>query len=165
MAERRTVKEQKVVYEGLFKVRDLYKLIHDWIFERGYDKNEVMHSEQVTDAGKNIHMIVEGLKKVSDYAKYIIEFEINMSNIKEVVIKKEDKSETYNQGSVSIELKAFFVTDYENKWQNSPVRVFFRTLVDKFVLPLSEEKAVLVDELKHAANQIEGFLNLYKYEK
>jgi hypothetical protein len=165
LAERRTIKEQKIEYEGLFKVRELYKLIHDWIFERGYDKNEVMHSEQVTEPGKNIHVIVEGIKKISDYVKYIIEFEINMSDIKEVVIKKENKTETYNQGKVSIELKAYFITDYENKWQQSPVRVFFRTLVDKFVLPLSEDKQVLVDELKHAANQIEGFLNLYRYAK
>ncbi|MBW3012261.1 hypothetical protein KY311_03680 [Candidatus Woesearchaeota archaeon] len=165
MAEKRTIRTRAVQYEGLFNVRDFYKLIADWALEKGYGRNEMMHSEQVSESGKNIHMVLELPKKVSDYAKNVIKVEINMADVKEVVIKKKDKSQTLNQGSVNVAITALFVTDYENRWQQSPTKVFFRTLVDKFIMktPLSEARQILIDELNHLAGQIEGFLNLYRY--
>jgi len=107
------------------------------------------------------------IKKISDYAKYVIEIELIINNVTEVVVKRQEKSETLNQGSISVGLTGYYITDYENRWQNKPIYVFFRTLVDKFLFktPLSEEKLALVDEVKHLQSQIEGYLNLYRYRK
>jgi len=167
MAEKRTIKTLKTAYSGLFKVIDLYKLIDDWVLERGYDKSEKMHSESVSETGKDIHIIIDAIKKISDYAKYVIEIELIINNVTEVVVKRQEKSETLNQGSISVGLTGYYITDYENRWQNKPIYVFFRTLVDKFLFktPLSEEKLALVDEVKHLQSQIEGYLNLYRYRK
>jgi hypothetical protein len=167
MSEKRTIQTVKTAYSGLFKVRDFYKLIDDWIIERGYDKNEKMHSESVSETGKDIHLVVEAIKKISEYAKYVIEMEIIMKNVREVIVKRKEKSEKLNQGEVSIELTGWFITDYENKWEQKPMYVFFRSIVDKFIFktPLSEEKLALVDEVKHLQSQIDGYLNLYRYRK
>ena len=167
MAEKRTIKTVKTKYSGLFKVRDLYKLIDDWCMERGYDKSEKLHSENVSEKGKDIVMVAEALKKISDYAKYVIEVSLSMNNVTEVVVKKKGKSERFNQGDVSVEMTGYYVTDYANRWQNKPMYVFFRTIVEKFLFktPLSEEKLALEDEVKHLQSQIDGFLNLYRYRK
>jgi hypothetical protein len=167
MAEKKTIKTVKSVYSGLFKVRDFYKLIDDWIMERGYDKNEKMHSEQVSETGKNIHLMIEGLKKISDYAKFVIQIEAQITNVTETIIKRKEKSEKLNKGDVTVEITGYYITDYENRWQNKPVYVFFRTLVEKFLFktPLSEEKLALKDEVNHLQSQIDGYLNLYRYRK
>lgn len=167
MAEKRTVREIKTAYSGLFKVHDLYKLIDDWILERGYDKNEKMHSEAVTETGKDIRLEIDAIKKISDYSKFVIEIEVNMSGVKEVIVKRKEKSEKLNQGDVNVTMTGYFITDYENRWQQRPMQVLFRTIVDKFLFKtsLSEEKLALVDEIKHLQGQIDGYLNLYRYRK
>jgi hypothetical protein len=167
MAEKRTIQTLRTSYSGLFKVLDLYKLIDDWIIERGYEKDEKMHSENVSESGKDIHMKIDAIKKISEYAKFVIELELNLNNVTETIVKREEKSETLNQGNVSIEIVGYYITDYENRWQQKPIYVFFRTLVEKFIFatPMSEEKLALIDESKHLQSQIEGYLNLYQYRK
>jgi len=167
LAEKRTIKTVKTKYSGLFKVRQLYKLIDDWCMERGYDKSEKTHSESVSESGKDILIVMEAMKKISEYAKFVIEIELTMNGVTEVIVKRKEKSEKLNQGKVSVEMTGYYITDYENRWQNKPTYVFFRTIVEKFLFktPLSEEKLALIDEVHHLQSQIDGYLNLYKYRK
>ena len=67
MVERDIVVDRmKIEYEGLFSARELYKLIDNWFFEKGYDKREKKSSESIKPAGKYIEMELEPWKKVTD---------------------------------------------------------------------------------------------------
>ena len=87
MAERNYVVEQLgLKYEGLFDLAGLYAIIDDYFKKQGYEKTELENSEYITENGKQITLIIEPYKKISDYAKLMIRIKIIFSDIKEVQV-------------------------------------------------------------------------------
>ena len=61
----------KFSYEGLFNASELYNLISNWFYDKGWDWYERMNQEQITSAGKQIKLVLEPWKCVSDYYKLV----------------------------------------------------------------------------------------------
>lgn len=166
MAERSVVVDKmRLTYEGLFSISELYKLMDNWFREKGYDKREKKNVERVTPEGKYIELWLEPWKKITDYAKNVIQVRIIMSDIKEVEVEKEGVKVKLNQGKVQMVFDAFLETDYENRWENKAFFYFLRTLFDKyFYKPYSQgyQKNVL-DDVNHLHATVKSFLNLYRY--
>ena len=69
MAEIRTLIDGKSLsYEGVFNIKELYKIIDTWFRDRGYDKQEIKNWEDVSESEKQIVLEIIPYKKVSDYA-------------------------------------------------------------------------------------------------
>ncbi|MEK6905624.1 MAG: hypothetical protein AABX24_04450, partial [Nanoarchaeota archaeon] len=79
MAERYLVIDRlKLSYEGLFNADELHELISSFFYEKGYDWYEKMNQVIVTPSGKQIHMILEPWKNITDYYKLIVSIKINI---------------------------------------------------------------------------------------
>jgi hypothetical protein len=166
MAERNLIVDRmRLSYEGLFSVPELYKVIDTWFREKGYDKREKKNIERVTADGKYIELVLEPWKKITDYAKNVIQIRMIMTDIKEVEIEKDGIKTKINQGKISMVMDAFFETDYENRWENKALFYFIRTLYDKyFFKPYSMGyQNNLLDDVNHLHATIKSFLNLYRY--
>ena len=165
MAERELLVENKVGYEGLFSVKELYRLIDAFFREKGYDKREIKNSEKVTPEGKFIEVEMMPWKKVTDYAKNEIWMRIIIENLKEVEVEKNGVKVKLNQGSLKIVFYGYLTTDYENRWEQKPMFFFIRTLFDKFFLKqyVDDFKKNLLGDVNLIRNQVDGFLNLYRY--
>ncbi len=167
MAEKKiVVEEEEMEYEGLFDLKELFHEIDQWIRQHGYDRYEKKNYEQVTEEGKEVFIELEPWKKLSDYAKAELKVEMTFSNLKEVEIEQDDKTETYLKGKAHFVFRARLITDYENKWEGTPLYQFIRTFIDKFVHKTQTDKfeqecAQDCDRLKE---EIKAFLNLFRYK-
>jgi len=164
--------EQKIIvdnlelrYEGLLSIKDLYKLIDDWLKENGYDKVEKLNMEKVSEGGKYIELVLEPEKYLTDFIKNIIKIRLIGRNIKEVEVERDGKKEMMNEGEIYIRFDAVLETDYEGRWEQRPTFYFLRVLVDKYVYKFYTGKyeAGLKKDLMELHTQIKSFLNLYKY--
>jgi hypothetical protein len=141
----------KLTYEGVFSVTELYRLIFEWL-----------------PNGRFIEIDITPDKTITDYAKSKLKIRIEMGNIKDVVITtKEGGKQKLNQGKVTIIFTGILETDYENRWESKPVYMFIRGIYDKFIyktLTGGFESTVKRD-LEHLKNNIYGYLNLHQYKK
>ena len=161
------VDESEVEYEGLFSLTDLYKLIDKYAKEKGYDKEEKENTEQVTANGKDIHLILQPNRKVSDYFENIMKIEISARRIKDVETEMDKKKIRLNEGYINIKFSAILKSDYEGRWKDKPMYYFIRTLFDKYIYrsEKNEFEARLTDDLMHLKDQVGAFLNLHRHRK
>lgn len=166
MAERRIVVDNLMLqYEGLFDVKELFLMIDKWLRQKAYDKMEKRNHEHVLKEGKYIEIELEPWKKVTDYAKIVINMYIHMYNIKDIMVKKDNQDIKMNTGKIKIRFIGYLVTDYEHKWEGKPVWWFLRTVMDRWVYKVSADKyeAAVAENVKHLYQNVKAFLNLYRY--
>ena len=166
MAERNLIIENiSISYSGLFDVQELYKIIDDWLKEKGYDKVIIKHKEYMTEKGKNIEILMEPYKKVTDYIKNFIKMWIGINNVETVIVKKDKTNVKINKGDVMIVLDGWLETDYENRWEQKPIFFFLRTLIDKYInkSEIDQYGVDLIEEINDLHDEIKSFLGLYKY--
>jgi hypothetical protein len=157
----------KLDYKGILNVKELLKIINKWSQERHIQKKEDKCHEQNLPGGKFIEYEISHWKKISDYAKYIYKIRILFQDLKKVEVKKEKKKEKLDQGRALLYFDGFIEHDYEHRWDERPLFMFFRTLYDKFLYKAYTERFEhrLTHEIHNLYNEIEKFLNTYRYYK
>lgn len=165
MPERQDVKTEKIVYEGIFKLPEVYKLINDWAKDKDYVLVEKKCLESVTEKGKNVECEFEPFKKLTDYAQSKVNVKVAAFDCTEVEVKKDKKRQKFSKGRLEINVDAYLETDYEARWEAKPVFFVLRTLFEKYLYApflsgftkrIKSDAEILIDNIK-------AFLNLYKY--
>lgn len=146
-------------------MNELYLIIDKWFREKGYDKYEKKNFEHVYKDGKQIEIEMEPWKKNTDYSKSIIKTNILVTNLKEVVIKKDKFTVKTNQGKILITFMGFLETDYEGRWESKAWVYFLRTLFDQYIYRIHTDKfeGYVAEDVNHLYNTIKAYLNLQKY--
>ncbi len=157
----------KLDYKGILNVKELFRLINKWSQERHIQKKEDKCHEQNLPGGKFIEYEISHWKKISDYTKYIYKIRILFQDLKKVEVKVEKKKEKLDQGRVLIYFDGFIEHDYEHRWDERPLFMFLRTLYDKFIYKAYTERFEhrLTHDIHNLYNEIERFLNTYRYYK
>ena len=166
MVEIRSVPGKETIkYEGIFSVKELYKLLGQIIDDKGYVPVETFAEETVEKTGKAIELDMEPFKKMTDYAKSVIKIKIRIADCKDVEIAKgKDKKQKLNKGKISIEIDPYLETDYEHRWEATPYLYVIRTLFEKYIYTpfLSGFNNQVIEDTNFLKDQIKAFLNLYK---
>lgn len=163
MVERRPVVDlEQVKYDGLFRMRDIFRLVNDWMADKGYNPIEKRAHESVTKQGKQYELEFEPYKKYTDYAKGVIRIHITAHDVKDVELTRDGKKMKYQKGSIIITFDSWLETDYEHRWEAQPVFFVLRTLFEKLVaMPfLSGHIKGVRDDTLHLKEQLKAYLNL-----
>lgn len=161
------VDHMKLDYKGLFDVNNLFRLIDAWLFERNFEKRTNKNFEQETPKGKFIEWEVASWKKISDYQRYIIKIRMLMYNLTKVDAIKEKKKTKLGHARILMYFDGYLESDYEHRWDERPLFLFFRTLYDKFIYKAYTERFEqrLASDVHHLYNHVEAFLNTYRLWK
>ena len=166
MAERNYVVEMLgLKYKGLLDLSGLYAMIDDYFKKQGYEKTELENSEYVTEKGKQVTLIIEPYKKISDYAKLMIRVKMIFTDLTDVQVEKDGGKLDVSKGSASLTFDAYVETDYEGRLEQKPIHFFMRTMFDKFVYKIYTKKFEneVGEDVRHLHDNIKAFLNLQKY--
>jgi len=164
--------EQKLViegieigFEGVMNIKEIYKILDDWLNDNNYDKNELVNVEYLRPEGKYIELVLEPNKKVSDYVKNIIKIKAVAKNVKDVEIEQDGKKKKMQEGNLSIMFRGILETDYEGRWEQKATIFFLRVLVDKYIYKFYTDRfeSALAKDVREISTQAKSFLNLYKY--
>lgn len=165
MAERRVIVDGlKLNYKGMFHLEELYKLIDHWQREKAYTKHEINVNEQVFKDGRYVEAEMEPYKKISDYAKYVLNIKIIVKDMKDITTEIDGKRTTLNEGNVEVKLTGFLELDYEGRWERRPLFYFIRSIFDQFVYKVNTERfeAGIMEEVNLLYSLVKGFLNLHR---
>lgn len=152
-------------YSGLFDPKGLFRAIASFMNERRVQKHENKNFEQDLEDGKAIEWETTYWKKVTDYNRDIYKIRILINKMTKVEAQEGSKRAQIATGNVTITIDAYIEHDYENRWEETPILFFFRTVFDKFIYHGYTE--MFEQRLTHHAHQLyhtlEKFFNFYTH--
>ncbi|MEM0230873.1 MAG: hypothetical protein QXW00_03830 [Candidatus Woesearchaeota archaeon] len=168
MSEQMPVVQGRVIkYSGLFSFNELYRIINEWLKEKGYDRREIKNEEHVKQSGKFIDIDMMPFKKMSDYAKSVIRLQIIIRDLKDVEVEIDGHKALLNQGEMEVKVDSYLETDYEGRWEQTPFYFFMRTVYDKFFYKNYTQhfENIVSSDTADIEATIKSFLNMYRFVK
>jgi hypothetical protein len=124
-----------------------------------------MNQEILTPEGKQIKLILEPYKNITDYFKLVIRMKVNLIDVKDVEVKSDGETIRLNQGLVRFIFDGYVISDRHNKWESTPFLWFMRVIFDKYIFKQQFNRAErwLLSDLEDLHTRIKSFLNVYQY--
>ncbi len=166
MTERHLVIDRlKLSYEGLFNADELYSVIANFFYEKGYDWFEKLNESVITPSGKQIRLVFEPWKNITDYYKLIIRIRVNISDLKELGVEHEGKTLRVNQGAIKVIIDGYVLSDRKGKWNKMPVYWFLSQIMEKYFFREHYQKSEdwVKADIESLHQQIKTYLNTFKY--
>ena len=166
MAERNLIIDRlKFTYEGLCNAAELFTLIQGWFYDKGWDWHEKINQEIVTAEGKQLHIVLEPYKSVSDYYRLIIKITLNVINLKEVEVEVEGKPRKLQHGIVRMMIDGYVLSDRKGQWDDNPFYWFLSIVLEKYFYKEHFKKFAgwLKSDVEDLFEKIKNYLNVYKY--
>ena len=163
MAEIDILFKSRVKHTGVFDFRETYRILMEWLLDKGYDFNEKAYKEKVLPGGaREIEIEWEAVRKVSDYFRNILRVKWHLIGITKVEVEIDGVKQSMDKGQFEIEAQAILQKDYEERWSNRPTLKFLRTFYDKYLIKerTTQFEEKLIIELEEFLGQCKSFLAL-----
>jgi hypothetical protein len=157
--------DERIQYEGLFDIKEIYQHAYKWLTWRKYDLSEKQYTEKVKAGGKDLEIRWEAIKYVDEYSTFEIKVRWLGFGINDVEVKKDGGTIKLQKGEINIYVSASLKTDRQDYWAQNAFYSFMRAFYDRYLYRNSIER--LKGELWKVGwdlyNELKSFLNLYKY--
>ena len=159
------LKEERIQFEGIFDLKELYKHAHDWLEWRKYDIEEKKYKEKVKPTGKELEIKWEATRDIDEYTQFLIKVKWQIFGLTDVEVQKEGKKVKMNKGEVNVYVTAALVLDWKDKWEERPFLKFLQSFFEKYLYKgtLDRLKSEIWKEGWEFFNEIKAFLHLYRY--
>lgn len=117
--------------EETFHLKNLYKLIHDWLSEEsfvdiyGEDVNpEIFYFEKILGSGAKEHRILWRCYKIpakSQYYRYFLKINFLTINMKSIEVMHQGHKMKTDRGDLIINIEAYLQLDYNERWRKNPL--------------------------------------------
>ena len=174
------VAEFEIEHEDVFHLKNLYKLIQEWLPMNGFvsidgddDKPETLYWQRVLPNGNNEHHMWWRTHKKpwnNNYYKYYLKLDYQTLNMgKSEVTHKGQKLGT-NKGDLILRCKAYLILDYKKKWRNHSMlkyleKFFIKKIYKKEIDMLKTDLWVTTYKLQDAIKQYMKLKNPYEMQK
>ena len=166
MVERYLVIDRlKLTYEGLFNFDELHNLISSFFYEKGYDWYEKMNQVMVTPSGKQMHIILEPWKNISEYYRLIVSIKINIIDLKDAEARMGNSVLKTSQGTLRMVFDGYVISDRKSKWSRKPLYWFLSILFEKYFFKEHYGKAErwLKSDVEDLHSKIKTYLNSFTH--
>ena len=163
MAEKEIIFSSSISYDGIFSFKDFYKFCYDWLSEElDLSIAETKYKEKLSGTSKEIDIVWNGGRKVTDYFKFDVKVEFQVRNLSEVEVAQGGAKIKTNKGSVQIKVKGILVRDYKGKFETTAFNKFLRSIYEKWVIPSRVEQfeGELASNMDEFLSQAKAYLDL-----
>ncbi|HLC70571.1 MAG TPA: hypothetical protein VJI32_01100 [Candidatus Nanoarchaeia archaeon] len=159
------INARELKYKGIFQPDTLFTTINKALKERGFTLREKKTEEQVTETGRKTYVELRPFKSKTNYLALILKIRINLDKVQEVVETVDDAKIRMHQGDITIYFDAWVLTNWNLRWNMSPLTFFLKGFINKFlyIFPLEEgAKGELVGDTAYVYAQVKKFLMSYQ---
>ena len=171
MAEKKKLTSINFVYEGIFSMKDFFRLLDFWLRDKFFDKQEQKLEEFVNpDGSKQIEIEFQPWKKFSDYHKCVLKIEMMVHNFRNIEVDVNGKKLKLNQGKIEIKFTGYLWVDWQGHWtiqKKKPMLYFVRDLWDRYIYNDITKKYtyMVLDDVTDLRNTLSTYLNMQKYKQ
>ncbi|MBT4114379.1 hypothetical protein HOE41_01910 [Candidatus Woesearchaeota archaeon] len=165
MAKIDLFKKVKIDVKGqLFDAGELYTHAHDWLEWRKFDIVEKKYATKTTAKGKDVSVSWSCTRDVDEYSQFEIGVDWQFNGMNDVKMQHEGKDITLQSGNVVIMITAVYVSDYNDKWEESRTHKFMKSFFERYLYVGQKDR--LMGELWGIGwdlyNEMKAYLNLYQ---
>ena len=163
MAEKDKIFDSKVKNTGIFNFPEFYKFCYDWLCdETQMDIQEEKYIEKLSGDSKNVDVVWNCTRKVTDYFKFNIKVSFRVLGLKKVEVQRGGIKEKTNEGGIEIKVSGTLIRDYEGKFEKSGFMKFLRAIYEKWIIPsrINEYEGKLIGDCDEFLIQSKAFLDL-----
>ncbi len=131
---------ERIKYSGIYDLQRLLNLLKKYLLDRNYDLDQKEHTEKITTAGKESKIEWEAFRRVSDYVKFVIGFEVWILRNVEVVIEEDGRKLRRQKGDIELRFRASIKKNYRGPFGKGNAGEFLRQTYEKYII-----KSVLED--------------------
>jgi hypothetical protein len=120
--------------EETFHMKNLYKLIFEWLIEEGFTdiygdtindpgNPETFYMERILGTGAKEHRIRWRCLRTpgnSDYYRYFLKIDYTTINMKSIEVMHQGYKMKTDRGDVIVNLEAWLQLDYKDEWKDTP---------------------------------------------
>ncbi|MBI4919667.1 hypothetical protein HY837_07060 [archaeon] len=167
----------KLVFKDVFSFEYLYKLLHEWLLEKGYAPTDDSKFGEVyylqkedPKSGKGV-TIRWRLSKIpedsSNLFRYDIDIDINVLGLKEVEVPYKNKKIKGDQGEIEIQCRGNLIMDPEGKWEkNSWLKPFKKFIIYKLLRnKYDKHRFDLYGDVEKFQEAIKNYFQIPAYSK
>jgi len=160
MSELDKVFSGKVKQTGIFDFKELYRYCYSWLVDEGYLLTEKNYNEKINPNGKEIEIIWDARKKISDYFRFVMKVTWRILGMTTVEVEENGKKLKMDKAQVEIKVEATLEKDYEHRWENNAFTKFLRGAYDKYIIRgrIDQYEGKLFVETDEFLAQIKSFL-------
>lgn len=135
------VSRLEIENEETFHLKNLYKLIHDWLAEEGFkdiygsdDNPEIFYLEKILGTGAKEHRIWWRVYRVpakSQYYRYFIKINFLTLNMKSIEVMHQGHKMRTDRGDLIINIESYLQLDYDKQWRGKGKSMPFMMKFDK----------------------------------
>ena len=163
MSEQDPLIKTKIRHTGIFDFKETYRILFEWLLDKGYDFNEKSYKE-VVGAGNARELEIEwvAVRKVSDYFRFMLKARWHIIGMTTVEVEIDGVKQKMNKGQFELEVQCSLEKDYEDRWANRPIWKFLRTFYDKYLIKEKTDQfeGRLIGEMDEFVGQCKSFLAL-----
>lgn len=162
MAEKNKVRGSKVRHVGTFDFKETYRVLFEWLLEKGYSVNETIYKEIVQANGKEVDIWWDATKRVSDYVEFLITTRLHPLAMVKTEVEIGGVKQKIDQGDFTIEYTANLVKDPKTIWDTDNFTKNLRRWYDIYLVRERMEKyeVKLVEEYQEFLEYAKSFLLL-----
>jgi len=163
MAEKDTVFNSKIKYDGVFSFKDFYKFCYDWLTEEtDLSIEEPKYVEKVKGDSKEIEIEWKGSRKLTDYFKFETKVAFKILGLKKVEVNQGGKKVETNKGNVELKMKGTLSRDYEGKFEQNAAQKAWRGIYEKWIIParIKEYEDKVIGDCDEFLSQAKAYLDL-----
>jgi len=163
MAEvRRLTTGKTIEYSGPFDLGGLRGQIDTWFDDRfDYDADKVMDEEQVFQDHKQLKVVWDAKKDMSDYAMIKMEVTLLIDDLTDIRIESEQGDIAAKDGDVTFMIDAWVHTDTEGRYEQRPVLYFLRYVAEHMFYKnyIDEYEDRLHEHINDLQREVRRYLN------
>ncbi len=162
MPQKKLIYKEKFTQVGYWNYTEVYTMLYNWIKDRGYNITEKQYKEKLSGSSKEVIILWEAKKKVTDYFLYKLELDWHILGMKDAEVEIDGKKTKMNKGELEIVFKGTIVKDYEKRWEDRPFYKFLRGVYENYVIrtTIDEYEEDLEDDAKELISDIKAFLRI-----
>ena len=163
MSEKETIFSSGIKYKGLFSFKDYYQFCYEWLTEEtGLDVGEAKYEEKLSGDAKNIVVEWVGNDKVTDYFKFQVKVNFQITGMKNVEVTDGNKKIKTNDGQNKIGVKGILIRDYNGKFEKNAFQKFMRSIYEKWVISsrIEQFERKLAEDCDEFLQQAKAYLDL-----
>ncbi|PIN69134.1 hypothetical protein COV93_06820 [Candidatus Woesearchaeota archaeon CG11_big_fil_rev_8_21_14_0_20_43_8] len=162
MATSYKIAQPEIIFQDVFKLKEVYELIHDWLNDEKYlDKRggdqfmeKYYHERRIQNVGKEIRIWWRTFKNPTKYFQYKLDVDFFVIAMKDVDVVKDGKKERANHGELQIKITGTLVVDPKNMLTDSVILRPFHWIFER--VWMKQERDYHYAYLLKKVNQLEG---------
>ena len=156
-----------IKFEGVFDWPGLYKLMFDWMEERGFETHDKTYKHSAGPLGPEEEHIIYGESKETEYVMFKISLDVHTWKVQKAEVMKDGKKQKLNTALIRIRISPEIIYDYQGKFEETSFLEKVREFYHKHVF-IEEDMGLIQDKLYYMTYKfheaIKEYLGLYSQE-